>query len=193
MKKAIRIGLTVILCAGIIVGYYYYLSHRDSDKTPENKEELTETEKIIQRDFVNHYPTTPREVVKWYNRIITAYYAEEYTDEQLEQMAEQLRCLLDEELLEYNDKEQYLSSLKADIADYKERDKKIVQSSVCDSNDVVYATVNNDACAYVNAYYFSKEGSNYSRTYQEYVLRKNGAGEWKILTFHLVEGEKNDE
>ena len=149
-------------------------------------------DKILQKDFDEQYPTSPREVVKWYNRIITAYYGEEYTDEQLEGMADQARKLLDDELLQYNPKDTYLENLKKDIDNYKTLNKKIVQSSVSDSNDITYATVKGASCAYVNAYYFSKEGSNYSRTYQEFVLRKDSKGKWKILTFRLTEGEDNE-
>ena len=192
MKKAIRIGLMVILSVCIVVGYYYYLSHKNDDKSSESTTELTEVEKIVNRDFEEKYPSTPREVVKWYNRIITAYYAEEYSDKELEKMAEQAQKLMDDELLKYNPKEQYLASLKQDIDNYHERQKKIVQSSVCDSDDITYATVKGSSCAYVNAYYFAKEGSNYSRTYQEFVLRKDKEGHWKILTFRLAEGEQDD-
>lgn len=192
MKKAIRIGLSVIICAGLVVGYYYYLSHRNDTNTTEDATKVTEVDKILQKDFDEQYPTSPREVVKWYNRIITAYYGEEYTDEQLEGMADQARKLLDDELLQYNPKDTYLENLKKDIDNYKTLNKKIVQSSVSDSNDITYATVKGESCAYVNAYYFSKEGSNYSRTYQEFVLRKDSKGKWKILTFRLTEGEDNE-
>lgn len=192
MKKAIRIGLSVIICAGLVVGYYYYLSQRNDNNTTEDATKVTEVDKILQKDFDEQYPTSPREVVKWYNRIITAYYGEEYTDEQLEGMADQARKLLDDELLQYNPKDTYLENLKKDIDNYKTLNKKIVQSSVSDSNDITYATVKGASCAYVNAYYFSKEGSNYSRTYQEFVLRKDSKGKWKILTFRLTEGEDNE-
>ena len=107
-------------------------------------------------------------------------------------MADQARKLLDDELLQYNPKDTYLENLKKDIDNYKTLNKKIVQSSVSDSNDITYATVKGASCAYVNAYYFSKEGSNYSRTYQEFVLRKDSKGKWKILTFRLTEGEDNE-
>ena len=85
-----------------------------------------------------------------------------------------------------------MSNLQTDIEDYKNRDKKILQSSVSDSNDVIYKTVNGDECAYVNAYYFCQEGSDYSRTYEEFVLRKDEDGRWKILAFQLTEGDADE-
>ena len=99
---------------------------------------------------------------------------------------------MDDELLSYNPRDVYLESLKADIEDYKIRKKEIVQSSVSDSNDITYATVGGDYCAYVDAYYFSREASDYSRTYEQFVLRRDEDGHWKILSFRLTEGEENE-
>lgn len=192
MKKAFRIGISIVICVGLVCGYYYYLSHKNAKSAEDSQDKTTEVEKIIERDFDKNYPKTPREVVKWYNRIITAFYGEEYTDEELEKMADQARSLMDDELLSYNPRDTYLKSLKADIEDYKTRDKIIVQSLVSDSNDITYATVDGDYCAYVDAYYFSREASDYSRTYEEFVLRRDDEGHWKILSFRLTEGD-NDE
>lgn len=192
MKKVLRIGATIVICAAIVVGYYYYLSRKNDNQTSEEREEMSEVDKIISRDFKDKYPTTPREVVKWYNRIITAYYKEEYSDEELDKMADQARMLMDEELLSYNSKENYMSAVKTDIENYKNRKRQIVQSKVCDSNDIRYATVKGYSCAYVNTYYFVKEGSDYTRSYQEFVLRKDSKGNWKILTFRLTQGETEE-
>ena len=192
MKKAFRIGISIVICVGLVCGYYYYLSQKNAKSSEDAQDKTTEVEKIIERDFDKKYPKTPREVVKWYNRIITAFYGEEYTDEELEKMADQARSLMDDELLSYNPRDTYLKSLKADIEDYKTRNKIIVQSSVSDSNDITYATVDGDYCAYVDAYYFSREASDYSRTYEEFVLRMDDEGHWKILSFRLTEGD-NDE
>ena len=192
MKKVLRIGVTIVICAAIVVGYYYYLSRKNDNQASEEREQMSEVDKIISRDFKDKYPTTPREVVKWYNRIITAYYKEEYSDEELDKMADQARMLMDEELLSYNSKENYMSAVKTDIENYKNRKRQIVQSKVCDSNDIRYATVKGYSCAYVNTYYFVKEGSDYTRSYQEFVLRKDSKGNWKILTFRLTQGETEE-
>ncbi len=192
MKKAFRIGISIVICVGLVCGYYYYLSHKNAKSAEDSQDKTTEVEKIIERDFDKNYPKTPREVVKWYNRIITAFYGEEYTDEELEEMADQARSLMDDELLSYNPRDTYLKNLKADIEDYKTREKIIVQSSVSDSNDITYATVDGDYCAYVDAYYFSREASDYSRTYEEFVLRRDDEGHWKILSFRLTEGDNNE-
>ncbi|MBR1573010.1 MAG: hypothetical protein IJ655_09725 [Lachnospiraceae bacterium] len=191
MKKAFRIGLVIVLSVAIVVGYYYYLSHKNGSKPSEDAEE-TEVEYILGKDFESDYPPTPREVVKWYNRIIKALYAEKYEDSDLTEMGMQIRQLLDEELLEYNPETTYIASLKQDVMDYHAREKTIVQSKVTDSANITYATINGYNCAYVDAYYFTKEGSTYSRTYEKFVLRQAADGKWKILTFKMVEGDADD-
>ncbi len=192
MKNAIRIIITIIVCVGLVLGYYYYLSHRNDNGSSEDETEVTEVDKIIMQDFENEYPSTPRAVVKWYNRIITALYAQDYTEAQFEAMADQLRMLLDDELLSYNERSTYLTNLLANVENYKARDKVIASSSVSSSNDITYATVNGYSCAYVDAYYFCREGSSYSRTYEEFVLRMDANGNWKILSFQLTDGDDYD-
>ena len=193
MKKAVRIGVAVICMVAIVLGYYYYLANRNSSVKAEENVELSEVEAILEKDFVNDYPATPRAVVKWYNRIITAYYAEDFTDEELDAMADQARMLLDDDLLAYNTKSQYMISLTDEIEDYHNRSRLIVSSSVCDSREVNYETVNGYECAYVSAYYFIREGSSYTRTYEDYCLRKDSNGHWKILTWQLSAEDDTNE
>lgn len=191
MKKAIRIIVAVALCVGLVCWYYYYISNREANTTETVSENATEVEKILAKDFTNDYPSTAREVVKWYNRIITALYAEDYDEDEFDAMADQLRALLDEDLLELNPRDSYIDSLQADVDDYKEREKRILQSSVSDSDDIDYVTIEGSYCAYVKSYYFSREGSDFSRTYEEFVLRKNDDGQWKILSFRQIEGDND--
>ena len=89
MKKAIRIVIAIICMVSLVVGYYAYLSRRNDSTSAESNVELSEVQAIVSKNFTKEYPATPRAVVKWYNRIITAYYAEEYSQEELEKMAEQ--------------------------------------------------------------------------------------------------------
>ena len=192
MKKVLRIGVAVICMVAIVVGYYNYLSRSNASVQADEEAELSEYDAIMAKDFVNDYPATPRAVVKWYNRIIKAFYDEEYTGEQLSNLADQARSLLDEDLLMYNPKEQYLVSLTADIEDYHNRNRTIVSSTVCSSGEVDYRTVKGHDCAFVSAYYFIREGSSYTRTYEDYCLRKDSAGHWKILTWELSAGDDTD-
>ena len=57
MKSGIKTTVVVIICAALCLGYYYYLSHRD---TGEGK--MTEVEMLISKDLESLIPKRPE---KW--------------------------------------------------------------------------------------------------------------------------------
>lgn len=186
MRKVLRIGIAVICMVSLVVGYYAYLSKRNSQSKAEEATEVSEVQAIINKNFKSDYPATARAVVKWYNRIITAYYSEDYTQEELEKMADQARMLMDDELLAYNPRDTYLASLSMEIEDYHNRSRTIVSATISDSKEVQYKKVNGYDCAFISVYYFIREGSSYDRTYEDFCLRKGKDGNWKILTWRLA-------
>jgi Na+-transporting NADH:ubiquinone oxidoreductase subunit NqrC len=192
MKKVVGCILA-LLCVAVVCGGFYLVKVRSDKSQSQDKTELTEVQKIITKDLTTNYPATPREVVKYYSRIITAYYKEDYTDSELDQLVDQELTLFDEELLENNQKDAYLVSLKADIEDYKNRSRYIVSTKVSESDQVGYVQDGDDSLAYVLASYFVREKNAFSWTYQQYVLRQDGDGNWKILTFYQVEDPSGDE
>lgn len=187
MKKHIRAIIMGVLCITLVVGYYYYLSNRDP-KTTEDATELTEITKITTKNLDTSYPKTPREVIKLYNQILTCYYNEDCSEEDIKNLGGQARKLMDDELLANNPEEQFYVLLSADIQSYKDSKKTISKTSVSDSDDITYKTVDGAQCAYVTASYFMKEGSSYVKTYQNYVLRQDDTGNWKILAYKLADG-----
>lgn len=192
MKKRVRRIVLGVICVAVIVGAFWAVSSRRSGYV-QSDAELTEVQKVITRDLKRSYPQTPREVIKFYNRIICCFYNEEYTEDELYELGDQARILMDDELLENNSRNDYFENLKTDIETYREKSKTIASTSVCDSNEVNYQTIDGDECAYVTASYFINEDKSYSRTYQTYVLRKDKDGNWKILVFYQTEGEPSDE
>ena len=99
MKK-MKYVIIGVLIVGLVVGYYAYYTHEKSKK---EEVELSEVQKIILKDLSGKsYPATPREVVKFYNRIIACYYNEEFTEEELHQLTDQARALMDKELADNN-------------------------------------------------------------------------------------------
>ena len=192
MKKVIGMGIAAVICAGIICCAFYLTAQRSKEQA-KKAETLTEVQKLITKNLDTKYPETPREVIKLYNRIITAYYAEEYTEEEFQKLAVQAQKLMDRELLAKNNNDVYISNLSAEIKEYKQKQKKITQSSVCDSNSVKYMKDGDDEIAYVTSSYFVKEGNSYERTYQEYVLRQDANKDWKILVYYQIEGKSEED
>ena len=176
MKNAVRIAIIMIALGCLVVGYYYYLSHRNTtaeETKPEKEEELT---LVLNKDFVSEYPETPRSVIKWYNRIICLYYDSETKSDDVDDLCDQAMMLMDAALLQENPRDTYIMNVRADIEDYANHERRVVATDVCSSADVEFREANGSRYAYVQAYYFIKEGSNYTRTYQKFALRKDESG-----------------
>ena len=187
--KTLRRVVVFTVMAVLIVIYYIHLS----SKTADDIEAVADTSVVgilLAQNFDLNYPTTPRDVVDSYSKIIKAYYGEEFTDEQLEGLALHARALFDAELLAYNDYDTYMVNLKAEIASYKLNNKKISNYGIEKSSHTVYITENGNDYARVNALYYVMEGvSDRTRTYERYTLRKDSEGKWKILYWELIPAE----
>lgn len=187
--KYVRTIVLAAICVGLAVGYYFYLSTHSGGDSEARKEQnnLSELESLLTEDWEDEYPPTPREVVKDYNRILTCYYNENCEDEQIGKLVEMQRILLDEELLQKNSVEDQINSVKAEIAQYHVNERMILDTTVDSSNDTEFKEADEKEYAYLTSVYLMKTGSDIGKTYQEYVLRKNEDGEWKILAFRLAE------
>lgn len=190
MKK-IKTVIVAVIIIGLVVGFYYYLTHRTT-RTVESNSEVSKVTAAISKDLSKDYPGTPREVVKYYNQVILCLYNEEYTDEEYAKLIEQLRGLMDEELLENNPQDQLTANMKADVAAFRDADKVINTSTICDSDEVELRTIEGSECAYVTSSYFVRSPKAYNRSNQEYVLRKDDKGKWRVLGFVLLEGENGN-
>lgn len=190
MKK-VRIVIIAVVLVGLVCGGFYYMSSK-KDVSVENKTELTTLDKLILKDLESNYPSTPRAVVKLYNQIITCYYSAEFKDDEFEKLVDQALLLFDDELKAKNPKDEYMKTLSNEIEEYKTKDKTISQTAVCSSNDVLYRNDNGDEIAYVNASYFIKEGKEHVKTYEQYVLRKDEKGTWKILGYYEIEEDPTE-
>lgn len=191
MKKT---GILIIALALIVVicGAFYAVNEK-SKKENQKETVLTEIQKVTTKDLDRDYPQTPREVIKFYNKIVDCYYKDQYTDDELDSLTGQALKLFDDELASANQQDSYKEYVRADVQNYKDQGKTIAQMDVCDSNDVKYVTDSEDQIAYVRASYFIKQDNSYSKTYQEYVLRKDSEEHWKILTFYKIENASDTE
>lgn len=118
MKK-LRGVIIIVVCACLCVGYYFYLSQRDTagNRAP------TEFEQLTGKDLNKSYPNTPREVIRFYNRILKYLYSQEPTEDEVKVLGQQARILFDEELLEQNPENVYLAGLGNELAQYAKEKK----------------------------------------------------------------------
>ncbi len=190
--KYVKTIICVAIAGALIVGYYYYLSTRNATETSEEKgEELTEVEDLLTTDLENDYPPTPREVIKLYNRILQAYYNEELTDSQVEQLASFQWNMFDEKLKEANPWDTFLGSVKSDITLNHEMERAIIDVSVSDSSDIIYKVVDGQECAIVTTSYFVEEGNSFEKSYQDYALLQDDDKNWRIVAFELSDSSAN--
>ena len=94
--------------------------------------------------------------------------------------------------MENNPQDTFSTQMQNDIAAYKAESRIIATASVCDTDEVAYKKVDGSDCAYVTASYFLRSTKAYNRANQEYVLRKDENGDWKILGFVALEGDNGD-
>ncbi len=183
--------VTLVLIA-LVVGYYYYLSNRE--KGP--KEEvvhLTVAQELISRNLTYNYPPTPKEVLRYYSEITQCFYNEDYSNEELELLAEKTRELYDSELVAKNDWQQYLVNLNLDIQNYRDQNITIAAFNLPASTDVDFYTVNGDEVARMYCSYILQKGNNKQTVEQIYVMRKDEEGHWRILGWDLAENVKLEE
>ncbi|MQN02185.1 MAG: hypothetical protein DUD27_06940 [Lachnospiraceae bacterium] len=193
MKRGIRTASVLTLVAVIIIAFYMYLT-RMAGQREERKETqaVTETEKLLNLDFKKNYPPTPREVIKYYDRFALVLFGEKKPSQSnTTKLASKLRELFDDDLANANPEKNYAAALWSQVQDFKERKARIVQADVCDTDDVVYKTVNGRDVAYVQVTYLVKEADSYSSTYQKFVLRKDKDDNWKILGYTRTDKDGN--
>ena len=134
--------------------------------------------------LTGYRPADCRELAELFYDTVHTINAGDYTEEQLEKMADQARELMDEELREANPKDVYLESVKNDISSYSKEKKKIYSISMDGSNEVLYKTIQGRECAYVDVTYSMKGKDSPGRSSQTYILRKDEDSRWKILGFY---------
>ena len=161
-----------------VVGYYAYLSNRSHAERAEAS--MTVVQSTLSRDLTNAYPATPKEVIRYYNEIMKCLYNEDCTDEEIEQLGYKARELYDEELLQANEIGAYLINLKAEVKQFKEKNRRIASSAVANSTDVDIYKMDGYSFARISSGYTFMEGSTSYPTRYVFLLRRDDKKHWKI-------------
>ena len=189
MKKSKRrtvntVGLMLVFGV-VIVAVYFRFSTSTSPIIEKSSSNKTELELLLTKDIEEDYPSSPREVIKLYTRIMKNFYNEDLTDEQVNHLAEKIRYLYDEELLANNTYENYLLELKVEISEYKEAKRTIMNEIIDDSDKVKYYTMDEREYASLTAVFTTKEKDSHKKIYEDFILRKDEHGNWKIVGWKL--------
>ena len=191
MKKKRGGIIVLVLMALAVIGIFVVLAFREP-KNVEQATEISEVEALLNTDILANYPATPREVMKLYNRYMLVLYgvdSEKLTDEQIKRLGQNMRVLYDEELLESNPEEMHIANLQRELNAFQVNKKVMIQANGADSNEVDYIEINEKSGATVEVSYFIKKGTqDFTRTHQQYLLRKDAQGNWKILNYSKING-----
>lgn len=195
MKKKRGAGgvIVLVLIAAVLVGAFV-LVLRNAPRSAEDTTEVSELDTLLNIDVSGSYPSTPREVMKLYERYIVCLYgagSDKLTDGQIQALSGKLREMYDSELLEENPQETNLENLSQETEAFRGSGKTMVQANVCGSNEVEYIKIKGSNGALVEVSYFMRDDNDpknqFKRTYQKYLLRKDADGKWKILGFKKVD------
>ena len=169
--KGILIGLVLI---ALVVGYYFYLSNRKPKEAAEDTETtVSAVQKLLLKNIDDDYPPTPREVLKLYSDITVCFYSEDYTDEELTQLALQIEKLYDEELIAKK-------NLRWDIKTMKDKNLRVTSYSVASATDVDYFDAGGRSWARLSCTYTIRSGKEAGLAREIFLLRKDDMGHWKI-------------
>ena len=185
-RTALKSGIVLVMMMVVMVGYYYYLSNKEKEKE-EKEVVVTVVQELIAKDLTNNYPPSPKEVIRYYSDITQCFYNEEYSDEELEQLAIQTRMLFDDELVVNNDWDKYMIELKADIAEFKQSSIKVTSYSISASTDVDYFKDDGYEFARLRCTYYLTNGSFGQTIEEDYLLRRDEDKHWRIYGWDLAE------
>lgn len=187
--KGVIIGI-ILLC--LVLGYYFYLSNNSKfAEKGDTSVKITAVQEVLMRNLDTNYPPSPREVLKVYGRITQCFYAEEYTDEEFEEMALQIQKLYDDELIANKTPQQYSGDLKWDVNMMKDQGIVISSYSPASSTDVEFFTKDGYKCAKIYCTFTLRKGTQVTMVNEVFILRKDNQGHWKIYGWKMVDEEGN--
>ena len=181
MNKKVTFLLAMAIVAVIIVIMIFKVAN--SNDVNSDDVALSKTQSVVlEHNLDIDYPQSPRAVVKYYAELSQCMYDTDNTDKDVSDLAVQSRKLLDDELVAQQTDDEYLSSLKKTIKKFADEKRRIVSFTVSSTTDVNYYSLDSgDQMASLYCIYTLQKGSlNYSDN-EEYILRKDSDGHWKII------------
>ena len=181
--------VVVIILAVLVLLYYYHLSNKQAPPSEDEYVQSTAVQEVLGRNLIVNYPPTPKEVVRYYSEISKCFYNEEYTEEELEELAKQAQGLYDDDLIANKSWEQYLEDLQIDIQTFEQLNYTIESYSLSSSIDIENSKFKQDGYEWARVYcnYTLRQGTERIYSSEVFILRKDEDGHWKIFGWDLAD------
>ncbi len=184
-KTTIKVTILFLVLIVGVVAYFAYLSAKRQDTADDAA--MRATQLVLSRDLESNYPPTVKEVMKYYVEIQKCLYAEECSDEDIEQLGMKARALYDDELRAANDVTVNLLQLKAEITSFQEDSRKITAASVASSVNVDTFTEDGYEFARIHCVYTVLADGKSNLVDMVYLLRRDENRRWKIYGWDLAQ------
>lgn len=188
-KKLAQLIGTLCLVVVVVLGVFLALN-LDEDDSVFSKDEKpnTEAQSILAKDVDRNYPATVREVVRLFSRISKCYHNETISEEEFTGLVEMQRKLFDEEFLNNNPLDTFTNNLVAEIDAAKAREYVMASWRVQKQSSVVtWQDGDNSFASIIASYTMNAKGEGHTRTYEEFLLREDADGRWKIVGWRLTD------
>ncbi len=187
-KNAQLIG-TLCIVVFVMLGVFLALNLREDNGIFSKEEKKnTEAQTILAKDIDRNYPATVREVVRLFSRISQCYHNQTVSEEELTKLIEMQRKLFDEEFLYNNPLDNFTNKLTAEIDAAKEKKQEMVSWRVQKQSSVKnWKDEENSFASIVASYTMNTKKEGYTRTYEQFLLREDENGRWKIVGWRLTD------
>ena len=188
-KKLAQLIGSLCMVFVVVLGVFLALNLGEDDSIFSKKEKTnTEAQNILAKDIDRNYPATVREVVRLFSRISKCYYNEVISEEEFNDLVELQRKLFDQEFLENNPLDTFSNNLMAEIDAAKAREQRMAVYRVQKQSSVItWLSEENHFASIIASYTMSAKGEGPTRTYEEFLLREDEKGRWKIVGWRLTD------
>lgn len=188
-KKLAQLVGALCLIGVLILAAFLFLNQREENLAfSKNEKKNTEAQNILSKDIDRNYPATVREVVRLFSRVSKCYHNETVSEEEFGNLVEFQRKLFDEEFLENNPLDTFTNNLTAEIDAAKAKEKRMAAYRVQKQSSVqTWQSGDNHFASIIASYTMSAKGESPTRTYEEFLLREDEKGRWKIVGWRLTD------
>ncbi len=189
MKKYLGFIIGGVVLAGIVIWVVFYTinNRKSTDVFSKKSSANSEAQAIISKDLDRFYPSSAREVVRFYQRINVCLMTKEYTEDEFYKLVDQMRALFDDELLEKNPRGTHAETLYYEVETFKKEGRSIPITNLQLESQAEKYKKDGKNMASIVALFVIKDKKGITKSYEKFVLREDENGNWKILGWELTE------